>query len=80
MDAIELRKKSSSELKKELESACKAFFSHKMQISMQQSNNTAKLKELKRSIARVRTIIGEQASSKENNVKRKLKIGKYFDN
>ena len=72
MDAIELRKKSSSELKKELESACKAFFSHKMQISMQQSNNTAKLKQLKRSIARVRTIIGEQASGKEKR-KRKLK-------
>ena len=66
MDAIELRKKSSSGLKKELEASCKAFFSHKMQISMQQSNNTAKLKELKRSIARVRTIINEQASSKEN--------------
>jgi large subunit ribosomal protein L29 len=66
MDAIELRKKSSSELKRELEASCKAFFSHKMQISMQQSNNTAKLKELKRSIARVRTIINEQASSKEN--------------
>jgi len=66
MDARELRKKSSSELKKELEASCKAFFSHKMQISMQQSNNTAKLKELKRSIARVRTIINEQASSKEN--------------
>jgi len=66
MDAIELRKKSSSELKKELEASCKAFFSHKMQISMQQSNNTARLKELKRNIARVRTIISEQASSKEN--------------
>ena len=66
MDAIELRKKSSSELKKELEASCKAFFSHKMQISMQQSNNTAKLKELKRSIARVRTIIREQASNNEN--------------
>ena len=63
MDAIELRKKSSSELKKELEASCKAFFSHKMQISMQQSNNTARLKELKRSIARVRTIIREQALS-----------------
>tara|TARA_E500000178_G_C16972209_1_gene731485 strand:- start:247 stop:462 length:216 start_codon:yes stop_codon:yes gene_type:complete len=69
MDTIELRKKSSSELKKELEASCKAFFSHKMQISMQQSNNTAKLKELKRSIARVRTIISEQASGKENKAK-----------
>ena len=67
MDAIELRKKSSSELKKELEASCKAFFSHKMQISMQQSNNTAKLKELKRSIARVRTIIREQALSIKKN-------------
>jgi large subunit ribosomal protein L29 len=69
MDAIELRKKSSSELKKELESACKAFFSHKMQISMQQSNNTAKLKEFKRSIARVRTIIREQASIEKTRKK-----------
>ena len=69
MDAIELRKKSSSELKKELEASCKAFFSHKMQISMQQSNNTAKLKELKRGIARVRTIISEQSSGKENKAK-----------
>ena len=69
MDAIELRKKSSSELKKELEASCKAFFSHKMQISMQQSNNTAKLKELKRGIARVRTIISEQASGKENKAR-----------
>ena len=73
MDTIELRKKSSSELKKELEASCKAFFSHKMQISMQQSNNTAKLKELKRDIARIRTIISEQATSKENNVKGNLK-------
>ena len=73
MDAIELRKKSSSELKKELEASCKAFFSHKMQISMQQSNNTAKLKELKRSIARVRTIISENASREENKEKGNLK-------
>ena len=73
MDTIELRKKSSSELKKELEASCKAFFSHKMQISMQQSNNTAKLKELKRSIARVRTIISEQTSSEENKEKGNLK-------
>jgi large subunit ribosomal protein L29 len=69
MDAIELRKKSSSELKKELEASCKAFFSHKMQISMQQSNNTAKLKEFKRSIARVRTIIREQASIEKTRKK-----------
>jgi large subunit ribosomal protein L29 len=69
MNAIELRKKSSSELKKELEASCKAFFSHKMQISMQQSNNTAKLKEFKRSIARVRTIIREQASIEKTRKK-----------
>ena len=45
MEVMELRKKSPSELKKEL-GLCKAFLSHRMQISMQQSNNTAKLKEL----------------------------------
>ena len=69
MEAMELRKKSASELKKELEASCKAFLSHRMQISMQQSNNTAKLKELKRSIARVRTILREQASNNENRNK-----------
>ena len=73
MNAIELRKKSSSELKKELGASCKAFFSHKMQMSMQQTNNTAKLKELKRSIARVRTIISEQASNEKNKAKGNLK-------
>ncbi|MDA9690161.1 50S ribosomal protein L29 [Betaproteobacteria bacterium] len=73
MDAIELRKKSLSELKKELEASCKAFFSHRMQISMQQSNNTAKLKELKRSIARVRTIIHEQGRSAGSKEKGNLK-------
>ena len=66
MEAMELRKKSPSELKKELEASCKAFLSHRMQISTQQSNNTAKLKELKRSIARVRTIEREQASNNKN--------------
>ena len=65
MEAMELRKKSPSELKKELETSCKAFLSHRMQISMQQSNNTAKLKELKRNIARVRTILREQSSNNE---------------
>jgi len=73
MDAIELRKKSLSELQKELEASCKAFFSHRMQILMQQSNNTAKLKELKRSIARVRTIIREQGRSAGNKEKGNLK-------
>ena len=69
MEVMELRKKSPSELKKELETSCKAFLSHRMQISMQQSNNTAKLKELKRSIARVRTILREQSSTNENKKK-----------
>ena len=64
MDVSELRKKSSKELEKELEDACKAFFSYKLQISMQQANNTARLKELKRGIARVRTIMREQSSVK----------------
>ena len=62
MEASELRKKSVSELKKELDASCKAFLSHRLQISVQQSNDTAKLKKLKRGIARVRTLINEQSS------------------
>ncbi|MDA9719554.1 50S ribosomal protein L29 [Betaproteobacteria bacterium] len=69
MEVMELRKKSPSELKKELEESCKAFLSHRMQLSMQQSNNTAKLKELKRNIARVRTILRQQSSNNENKNK-----------
>ena len=61
MEPSELRKKSLDDLKKELEVSCKAFFSHRLQLSMQQSNDTAKLKELKRNIARVRTIIHERS-------------------
>ena len=69
MEASELRKKSVGELKKELADSCKAFLSHRLQISVQQSNNTAKLKELKRGIARVRTIINEQSSKAEEKKK-----------
>ena len=69
MEVMELRKKSPSELKKELEESCKAFLSHRMQLSTQQSNNTAKLKELKRNIARVRTILRQQSSNNENKNK-----------
>ncbi len=65
MEIAELRKKSPVELKKELESSCKAFLSHRLQISMQQTNNTAKLKELKRDIARLRTLINEQTSKQK---------------
>ena len=66
MESAELRKKSEEELKKELEASCKALFSQKLQISTQQSNNTAKLKELKKDIARVRTIIRERSLDKGN--------------
>ena len=70
MEASELRKKSVVELKKELENSCKAFLSHRLQIAVQQSSDTAKLKELRRGIARIRTIISEQSvgnSSKKSS-------------
>ena len=61
MEPSELRKKSAVELERELEASCKAFFAHKLSVSMQQTNNTAKLKQLKRDIARVRTVIVEES-------------------
>jgi len=61
MDAKELRGKNMDELKQELSALLKAHFGLRMQKATQQLNNTSELRKTRRSIARVRTIIGEKA-------------------
>ena len=55
-----LGKKSSAELQKELEALLKEQFGLRMQVATQQLQNTSKLKQVRRGIARVRTLIHQR--------------------
>ena len=59
MKATELRSKSQDELKKELLELLRAQFSLRMQIATQQTNKTHELRNVRRDIARVRTLMHE---------------------
>lgn len=61
MKASELRNKSDTDLKKELNSLLKAQFSLRMQIATQQLTNSSELGKVRRDIARVRTVLTEKA-------------------
>ena len=60
MKTIDLRKKSTDDLNKELVEVRKAQFSARMQISTQQSNKTDQLKKFQKDIARIKTILTEK--------------------
>lgn len=59
MKASELRAKSTAEIKQELMELLRAQFSLRMQVATQQTNKTSELGELRKSIARVHTILRE---------------------
>ncbi len=61
MKASELRTKSVDELKKELLDLLKAQFGLRMQIATQQLSNSSQISNVRRDIARVRTLIREKA-------------------
>jgi large subunit ribosomal protein L29 len=67
MKASELRSKGVSELKDELKALLRAHFSLRMQLSTQQTNKTHDLRQVRRDIARVHTVMQQvkanQASS-----------------
>lgn len=62
MKTIDLRKKSTDELEKELLDIRKAQFSARMQISTQQSNKTDQLEKFQKDIARIKTILAEKSN------------------
>ena len=62
MSANELREKTAEQLTDELMSLLKEQFNLRMQHATGQMNNTAKLKTVRRSIARVKTITREKVS------------------
>ena len=61
MKASELRSKDAAELGTELESLLKAKFGLRMQKATQQLANTSQLRNVRRDIARVRTLLTEKA-------------------
>ena len=60
-----LARKNAVELQAELEALLKEQFGLRMQRATQQLTNTAKLKDVRRGIARVRTLLGQTARGGE---------------
>ena len=55
--------KNAAELQTELEALLKEQFGLRMQRATQQLTNTSKLKDVRRGIARVRTLLGQKAAA-----------------
>ena len=64
MNAKELRAKDVAALNQELQALLKTHFKLRMQKATQQLQNTASLRQTRRDIARVRTILTEKATTK----------------
>ena len=58
--AGELRDRSEQELKSDLERASKDYFSLRMQKAMQTLNKFHKIRQVRRQIARIKTIISQK--------------------
>ncbi len=58
-----LRKKNAAELKEELVSAKKELFNLRFQNATSQLDNTARITEVRKNIARIETIINQQAKA-----------------
>ena len=64
METKELRAKDEAALTKELHDLLKAHFSLRMQKATQQLGNTSQLRNVKRDIARVRTVLAQKTATK----------------
>lgn len=58
-----LRSKSAAELQEELVAAKKELFNLRFQNATNQLDNTGRIKEVRRNIARIQTIISEKANA-----------------
>ncbi|SET49698.1 LSU ribosomal protein L29P [Nitrosomonas marina] len=64
MNATDLRKMNLTELQTELHSLLKAQFGLRMQLATQQLSNFHQLKNVKRDIARVKTVITQKTNER----------------
>ena len=62
MNTSELRQKDAAALQEEIKSLQKAHFGMRMQKAMQQLGNTAGLRQTRRAIARVKTLLAEKSA------------------
>ncbi len=61
----ELKAKTAAELQAELVSAKKELFNLRFQSATNQLNNTSRIKEVRKNIARIQTVITEKANAAE---------------
>jgi len=66
MKPVDVRAKSEDELKDQLVDLRKEAFNLRFQTASGQLENTARVRKVKRDIARIKTIIGERASASSN--------------
>ena len=59
----ELKAKSASELKEDLVAAKKELFNLRVQNATNQLDNTSRIKEVRKNIARIQTVITEKAKA-----------------
>ena len=62
---VDLKKKSVAELNNELVAAKKELFNLRFQNATNQFDNTSRIKEVRRNIARIQTVISEKANAEQ---------------
>ena len=62
----DLKTKSAAELQEELVSAKKELFNLRFQNATNQLDNTSRIKEVRRNIARIQTLIAQKANTANN--------------
>ena len=63
MKAVDLRAKSQDELREELENLKKEQFNLRFQAAAGQLENTARVREIRRDVARIKTILSQSAEA-----------------
>jgi len=66
MKSVDVRAKSDDELKKQLIDLRKEAFNLRFQAASGQLENTARVRKVKKDIARIKTIIGERTAAVSN--------------
>jgi large subunit ribosomal protein L29 len=61
MKALDIRPKNPDELKQQIEELAKEAFNLRFQRASGQLENTARVRQVRRDIARIKTILGERA-------------------
>jgi large subunit ribosomal protein L29 len=64
MNATELKAKSADELQVELMALTKAQFGLRMQVATQQMTNTSEIRKVRRTIARIKTVMTQKGAQK----------------